>query len=93
MQWTDTDSVYGSRELAARMAVSGDLKRVRAVILADMIGQNGLAISRESNSTKWLTDLVWGNGGSLGLPECFHIERKRNRGRSLAICAPRSSVG
>ena len=39
VKWSDTDSVYGSRELAARLAVSGDLKRVRAVILADMIGQ------------------------------------------------------
>lgn len=71
VQWTDTDSVYGSRELAARMAVSGDLKRVRAVILADMIGQNGLAISRESNSTKWLTDLVWGTAARLGYKNVF----------------------
>ncbi|HVB56229.1 MAG TPA: M28 family peptidase, partial [Candidatus Acidoferrales bacterium] len=34
VSWTDTDSVYGSRELAARLALSGDLKRVRAVLLA-----------------------------------------------------------
>jgi glutaminyl-peptide cyclotransferase len=69
--WTDTDSVYGSRELAARMAVSGDLKRVRAVILADMIGQNNLAIARESNSTKWLTNLVWDTASRLGYKAVF----------------------
>jgi len=71
VQWTDTDSVYGSRELAATMAVSGDLKRVKAVILADMIGQFGLKISRESNSTRSLTDLVWATAARLGYKDVF----------------------
>lgn len=71
VQWSDTDSVYGSRELAAKMAVSGDLKRVKAVILADMIGQNGLEIPRESNSTRWLTDLVWSTAARLGYGSVF----------------------
>jgi hypothetical protein len=67
----DEDHTYGSRELAARMAVSADLKRVKAVILADMIGQYGLAIPREGNSTKWLTDLVWKTAGRLGYGDVF----------------------
>ena len=67
----DEDHTYGSRELAARLAVSGDLKRVKAVILADMIGQYGLAIPREGNSTKWLTDLVWKTAGHLGYSDVF----------------------
>jgi glutaminyl-peptide cyclotransferase len=67
----DEDHTYGSRELAARMAVSGDLKRVKAVILADMIGQYGLAIPREGNSTKWLSDLVWKTAGHLGYGDVF----------------------
>lgn len=70
-QWTDADSVYGSRELAARMAVSGDLKRVRAVLLADMIGQYDLHILREQNSTKWLKDLVWSTAARLGYRDIF----------------------
>lgn len=70
-QWTDADSVYGSRELAARMAVSGDLKRVRAVILADMVGQKDLEIQREANSTKWLADLVWRTAERLGYKSEF----------------------
>jgi len=67
----DNDNTYGSRELAARLALSGDLKRVRAVILADMIGQNGLHILRESDSTKWLTELVWRNAARLGYSDIF----------------------
>lgn len=70
-QWTNADSVYGSRELAARLAVSEDLKRVRAVILADMIGQKNLEIPREANSTKWLTNLVWSTAARLGYKDIF----------------------
>jgi glutaminyl-peptide cyclotransferase len=67
----DEDHTYGSRELAARLAVSGDLKRVKAVILADMIGQKDLEIHRESDSTKWLTDLIWKKAASLGYGKIF----------------------
>ena len=72
-QWSNEDSVYGSRELAARLAVSGELKRVRAVVLADMIGQKHLQIPREpaSDSTKWLTDLVWNTASRLGYGNVF----------------------
>jgi glutaminyl-peptide cyclotransferase len=67
----DNDHTYGSRELAARMAVSGDLKRVKAAILTDMIGQYGLQIPKESNSTKWLADLVWKTADRLGYKSIF----------------------
>jgi hypothetical protein len=70
-KWTDTDSVYGSRELAARLAISGDLRRIHAVILADMIGQKNLEILRETSSTKWLTDLVWRTAAKLGYKDIF----------------------
>jgi len=69
--WSDTDSTYGSRELAAKLAVSGELKRVQAVILADLIGDRDLDIRRESNSTPWLTDLVWATAARLGYRKYF----------------------
>ncbi|MFZ0520014.1 MAG: M28 family peptidase [Candidatus Acidiferrales bacterium] len=65
------DHTYGSRELAARMALSGDLKRVKAVLLADMIGQYGLHIDRQSDSPRWLTDLVWKTADRLGYSNIF----------------------
>jgi glutaminyl-peptide cyclotransferase len=67
----DNDNTYGSRELAARLAVSGELKRVRAVIVADMIGDKDLKIRRESNSTPWLTNLVWKTAARLGYQDIF----------------------
>jgi glutaminyl-peptide cyclotransferase len=72
VDWNQNDDhTYGSRELAARLAVSGDLKRVKAMILADMIGQTNLEIMRESDSTKWLTDLIWKKAAALGYKDIF----------------------
>jgi Zn-dependent M28 family amino/carboxypeptidase len=66
VQWTNTNSTFGSREMAASMALSGDLQRVKAMILADMIGSVNLKIKRDTNSTVWLTDLIWATAARLG---------------------------
>ncbi|MGO9777758.1 MAG: M28 family peptidase [Terracidiphilus sp.] len=56
--WTDADSLYGTRHLAAKWARDGTLGKIKAFILADMIGDKDLDIQRETNSTGWLVDLV-----------------------------------
>ena len=56
--WSQSDSTYGSRHLAARWGRDGTLKRIKAFMLADMIGDKDLDIQRESNSTDWLVGLV-----------------------------------
>ena len=71
LEWHDPDNTYGSRELAARMAISGDLRRVKGVLLIDMIGSRDLRIKRESNSTSWLTDMVWSTASRLGYGDIF----------------------
>jgi Zn-dependent M28 family amino/carboxypeptidase len=56
--WSDSDSTYGTRHLAAKWASNGTLNKIKAFILADMIGDKDLDILRESQSTGWLVDLV-----------------------------------
>lgn len=56
--WTDSDSLYGTRHLAAKWERDGTLRRIKAFILADMIGDKDLDIQRESRSTAWLVALV-----------------------------------
>ena len=56
--WTDSDSTYGTRHLAAKWGRDGTLGKIKAFILADMIGDKDLDIQRESQSTGWLVDLV-----------------------------------
>jgi Zn-dependent M28 family amino/carboxypeptidase len=66
-----TDSVYGSRELAATLANSGELSHVKAFVLADLVGGKNLHIKREANSTPWLTDIVWSTAARLGYQDFF----------------------
>ncbi|MGB6390934.1 MAG: M28 family peptidase [Candidatus Acidiferrales bacterium] len=67
----NNDNTYGSRQMAASMAESGELKRVKAVLLADMVGPIGLRIRRDESSTPWLTNLVWKNAERLGYQDIF----------------------
>ena len=66
VEWQGTDNTYGSRHYVDAARKSGSLKSLRAFILLDMIGDRNLTIRRESNSTRWLTDIVWGAAKKLG---------------------------
>ncbi|HTJ29344.1 MAG TPA: M28 family peptidase [Acidobacteriaceae bacterium] len=57
-QWQGTDHTYGSRHLAAKWGGDGTLKRIKALLLADMLGDKDLDVERETQSTPWLADLV-----------------------------------
>ena len=70
-QWSDTDSRYGSREMAAKLAMSGDLPKVKAFLLADIVGSRTLRIRRETNSTPALIDLIWATAAKLGYSAIF----------------------
>jgi glutaminyl-peptide cyclotransferase len=69
--WVDPDNTYGSREMAASLALSGELKRVKAMILVDMVGPANPVFKRESNSTPWLTDILWTTAARLGYGRVF----------------------
>jgi hypothetical protein len=73
VQWNNdgSNNTYGSREMAAQMALSGDLKRTKAMILADMIGPRNVTITRDTGSTPWLTDLIWDTAAQLGYQNTF----------------------
>jgi hypothetical protein len=71
LEWKDPDNRYGSRQMAARFANSGDLPKLKAFLLADIVGGRNLRIKRESYSTKWLTDLVWNVAERLGYQDIF----------------------
>jgi Zn-dependent M28 family amino/carboxypeptidase len=56
--WSASDSLYGSRHLAAKWQGDGTLKRIKAYLLLDMIGDKDLDVLRDDNSTPWVLDLV-----------------------------------
>jgi glutaminyl-peptide cyclotransferase len=71
-QWSDTDSLYGTKHLAARWQKDGTIKKIKAFLLADMIGDADLNIERESHSAPWLEDLVYQAASKLGYQSHFY---------------------
>jgi glutaminyl-peptide cyclotransferase len=70
-EWVGTDNTYGSRHYVEVATKAGTLKSIRALVLLDMIGDRNLNIRRETNSTPWLTDLVWNVARRLGHQASF----------------------
>jgi glutaminyl-peptide cyclotransferase len=73
--WADPDNTYGSREMAASIALSGNLPHVKAMILVDMVGPANPVYKRETNSTSWLTDIFWSTAAQLGYGKVFVNDR------------------
>jgi len=70
-EWHDPDNSYGSRQMAARLATSGELGKIKAFLLADIVGTKALRFKRDSYSTKPLVDLVWATAAKLGYSSTF----------------------
>ncbi|PWT87194.1 MAG: peptidase M28 [Proteobacteria bacterium] len=70
-EWHDPDNRYGSRQMAARFAARGDLPKIKAFLLADIVGNHTPHFKRDADSTKWLVDLVWGVAKKLGYGSIF----------------------
>jgi glutaminyl-peptide cyclotransferase len=74
VEWREGDNTYGSRHYVESSEKAGTLSSLKALVLLDMIGDRNLNIRRDSNSTKWLTDLVWTSARKLGYASSFPNE-------------------
>ncbi|MBV8845351.1 MAG: M28 family peptidase [Bryobacterales bacterium] len=70
-EWTGTDSVYGSRHLAEKWRMDGTLRKLKALINVDMIGDKSLNILQDTNSDPNLRRLVWKAAADLGYQAYF----------------------
>jgi glutaminyl-peptide cyclotransferase len=71
LPWDDPESLYGVRHLAEKWQSDGTLKKIKAFILEDMIGDADLNIEHDMNSTPWLEDLVYKAATQLGYQSHF----------------------
>ena len=69
--WAGTDNTYGSRHYVDTARRDGSLATLKALVLIDMIGDRDLRIRRDTNSTPWLTDVVWDAARGLKLDTYF----------------------
>ncbi len=61
------DHTYGSRHYVDQLIAKNEVKRVRAMILMDMVGYKNLQLGRpEELSSEWLIDVVWQTAKQLG---------------------------
>jgi Zn-dependent M28 family amino/carboxypeptidase len=64
--WSETDSLYGSRHLAEKMAADGSLSRLAALINVDMIGDRDLRLLDDDGSTPALRRILRSAAARLG---------------------------
>jgi glutaminyl-peptide cyclotransferase len=74
-QWTNTDSVYGARHLAEKWEKDGTLKKIKALMVMDMIADAELDIVRDTNSTPSLLDLIYAAAERLGYQSHFYASQ------------------
>ena len=69
--WTETDSLYGSRHLAAKWAGDGTLSRLVALVNVDMTGDKALDILNDGGSSQSLRTQVEQIAEKLGDDKYF----------------------
>ena len=70
-EWSSADSLYGSREFVKREKNRGNLRKVGAMILLDLVGGKDLRILQEGYSTPWLNKIIWNQASRLGHERIF----------------------
>ncbi len=65
------DSLYGITHLAEKWQADGTLKKVKAFLLADMIGDADLEVEKDLNSTPWLESVVYEAATRVGYQSHF----------------------
>jgi glutaminyl-peptide cyclotransferase len=71
LPWFDPESLYGVRHVAQKWQDDGTIKKIKAFVLEDMIGDSDLNIEHEQNSAPWLEDLIYQSATRLGYQSHF----------------------
>ncbi len=71
IEWRGADHPYGSRHYVETAVKNGSLTTLKAMVLVDMIADRDLGMRRDSNSTKWLTDIIWGEAAKMKYDNYF----------------------
>ena len=66
-----SDSLYGIRHLADKWQADGTLRKIRAFLLLDMVGDADLNIDHELSSAPWLEAVIYEAASRLGYQSHF----------------------
>jgi hypothetical protein len=71
VKWSDQDSLYGTKHLAAKWKQDGTAAKIKAFILLDMIGDADLDIDEDMNSTPEMRKVIYQAASDLGYQSHF----------------------
>jgi Zn-dependent M28 family amino/carboxypeptidase len=71
VEWQGNDHTYGSRHYVEAAKRDGTLTSLKAFVLVDMIADRDLRLRRDTNSTPWLTDIIWNAARTQKLDSYF----------------------
>jgi Zn-dependent M28 family amino/carboxypeptidase len=69
--WSGSDHTYGSQYYVDSARKARTLGTLKALVLVDMIADRSPRFMRESNSTPWLTDIIWSTAQKMGHGSIF----------------------
>ena len=69
--WSGADHTYGSQYYVDTGRKARTLSTLKALVLVDMVADRSPRFMRESNSTAWLTDILWSTAQKLGHGSIF----------------------
>jgi Zn-dependent M28 family amino/carboxypeptidase len=72
--WQTAEALWGSRHLAQKWQADGTSKKIKGLLLLDMVGDKDLRVMRDENSTPWLLDVVLQAATRLGYQSYFFRE-------------------
>jgi len=72
--WETSDALWGSRHLAQKWQADGTSKKIKGMLLLDMVGDSNVRILRDENSTSWMEDVVLQAATRLGYQSYFFHE-------------------
>ena len=65
-EWSETDSLYGSRYFVEKLKADGQTQTVKAMVLMDMVGDRDLKLENDASSTPRLMEMVRKSATELG---------------------------
>ncbi len=72
----EDDSLYGITHVEEKWQADGTLKKIKAFLLADMVGDADLNIDRDLNSTPWVENVVGEAAKRLGYQSHFFAQTR-----------------
>lgn len=75
-EWSETDSLYGSRYFVEKLKVDGQTQVIKAMVLMDLVGDRDLKLENDASSTPQLMELVRKSAVELGYSKNLAASQK-----------------